>query len=88
MITKKESIIKAESIPSISPDSATLADAFLSSQDVRKETKKTYEKGLRLFLTWLQENNIQSPNGETLIRYKETLMDQRICPTTHSWKDA
>ena len=42
---KKDNIVKAESVSNIPTDSATLADAFLSSQDVRKETKKTYTKG-------------------------------------------
>ena len=65
------SIVKSGDM--MSNDSVTLARAFLSSQDIGEASKRTYGKGLLLFLEWLRGNDIQSPNRETIIRYKEDL---------------
>jgi len=49
---------------------------FLAAQDVKLSFKKTYERGLRQFLTWLERSGDQNPTRETVLSYKNSLEAQ------------
>ena len=51
----------------------SLIDAFLSSQDVRENTKEVYRKQLKQFMGWMQEQGIAEPTREDILAYRESL---------------
>ncbi len=51
----------------------SLIDAFLSSQDVRENTKEVYRKQLKQFMGWIQEQGIAEPTREDILAYRESL---------------
>ena len=50
-----------------------LIDSFLSSQQVKKNSKQTYKWGLRKFINWIEEKGIQNPTFEDILNYKALL---------------
>lgn len=52
-----------------------ILEDFISNLDARKETKNTYLKGVKVFLSWCYENEIEEVDRITLIRYKEDLIN-------------
>jgi integrase/recombinase XerC/integrase/recombinase XerD len=67
-----------------SGDFAGLIARFLAAQDVKPSSKKTYERSLRPFLTWLQRSGAQSPTRETVLSYKAALEAQGLSALTVS----
>ena len=49
------------------------AEMFLSSQDVKPSSKKTYRRALRQFVDWFIKAAIQNPTREDILRYKATM---------------
>lgn len=50
-----------------------LIAGFIRAQDVKENSRESYAKGLRKFLTWLRERNITSPTRQTILDYKMDL---------------
>jgi len=67
-----------------SGDLAELIARFLAAQDVKPNSRKTYERGLRQFLSWLQRSGSQSPTRETVLSYKNSLEAQGLSGLTVS----
>ena len=54
---------------------------FKRNLDATPRTKETYVKGVKVFLTWCDENNIKEVTHATLIQYKEDLMKDKKANT-------
>ena len=59
-----------------------LIGQFISSLDVRENTKREYGKQLKQFLTWIQAEGITEPAREDLLRYKEQLKERKLSANT------
>jgi site-specific recombinase XerD len=57
-------------------------DEFLTDIDVSDETRKTYQRQLRQFTEWLEQNEIVNPNQHTIIKYREHLFSTGRSQTT------
>ncbi len=55
---------------------------FISSLDVRENTKREYGKQLKQFLTWIQAEGITEPSREDLLHYKEQLKARKLSANT------
>jgi integrase/recombinase XerC/integrase/recombinase XerD len=63
----------------------SLTDRFLSSQDVKQTSKKTYEKGLTRFMGWIKEGGIGgSPTREDILAFKGYLEVRGLSSSTLS----
>lgn len=61
-----------------------LTARFLSALDVRPSSRRTYERGLRQFMSWLQRSGAQNPTRETILSYKAALEVQKLSALTIS----
>lgn len=59
-----------------------LIDAFLISQDIGEGSRRTYQRNLRQFTAWIQENGQGEPGRQTILEYKHHLEEQRLSPYT------
>ena len=59
-------------------------ESFITTLDTKDITKIQYRKGLMYFEKWIAENNIASPNRETILQYKTLLIEQQLKPLTIS----
>jgi integrase/recombinase XerD len=57
---------------------------FISNLDASPKTKETYIKGVKAFINWCEDNNINEVNHATLINYKETLSRENKTASTIS----
>jgi len=57
----------------LAPQFADLFGRFFSFLDVKPQSVKTYAKALRRFISWLQENGIQQPTRDDVIRWRDTM---------------
>ena len=48
---------------------------FIKNLDAKQETKETYLKGVRVFLNWCIDNNVNEVERITLIQYKQDLIN-------------
>jgi integrase/recombinase XerD len=62
----------------------TLLDAFISSQDVKGSSKKTYRKALKRFIGWIVEEGISNPTREDILHFKGFLEAQGLSSLTLS----
>ena len=76
-------LIKAETTLRLG-DGDSLINAFLSSQDVKPSSKKTYRKALKRFLAWVTKGNISTPVREDILAYKDSLKAEGLSPFTVS----
>ncbi len=51
---------------------------FLASQDIRANSKDTYNRALRQFLLWIQAEGIINPSRESILAYKIYLEAQGV----------
>lgn len=65
-------------------DFAELVARFVAAQDVKPNSRQTYERGLRQFLSWLQRSESESPTRETVLRYKDALEARGLSALTVS----
>ena len=63
-------------------------DEFKRNLDATPRTKETYIKGVKVFLTWCNDNNITEVTHATLIRYKEDLMKNKKASTISMYMTA
>lgn len=61
-----------------------ILDEFKDNLDATPRTKETYLKGVKVFMAWCSENNIQEVTHATLIQYKEDLMKEEKKASTIS----
>lgn len=59
-----------------------LADKFVSYLDISALSVKTYNSGIRKFLTFLHDNGITNPTRNTVVLYKKALMSRYSANTT------
>ena len=59
-----------------------LANKFTEFVDVSEVTLKSYNSGIKKFLTFLHENAITQPTRETVLLYKKTLIEKYSAGTT------
>lgn len=57
-------------------------DDFLNDIDVSDETRKTYQRQLRQFTEWLEQNEIVQPDHHTIVKYREYLFTTGRSQTT------
>lgn len=57
----------------VAPQFPELLVRFFSFLDVKPQSVKTYAKALRQFFGWLQENGIQQPNRDDVVRWRDGL---------------
>lgn len=55
---------------------------FLENLDVSKISKESYKRALRRFLIFLDENNIKNPIEEDFLRFKISLKEKNLKPTS------
>ena len=51
-----------------------ILEDFIKNLDAKQETKETYLKGVRVFLNWCIDNNVNEVERITLIQYKQDLI--------------
>lgn len=61
-----------------------LLEEYKNSMDLKKASKKTYLASIKLFLDWLNENNIDQVEYNTLLKYKEYLQSKYKANTTNT----
>lgn len=59
-----------------------LAERYLAFLDVKPKTAETYTRQVRLFVRYLQENGIRDPNRQTIIDWKNSLVQSGHTPST------
>lgn len=59
-----------------------IIDNFLNSHDIKPKSKETYRRALKQFFKYLDIS--ENPTRETLLRYKEHLIDKKLSPYTVS----
>ena len=50
-----------------------LISQWLKFADVKSKSIETYNKAIRRFIVWLQENNIRAPTAEDIYRWRDSL---------------
>jgi len=73
--TNKSEISKALIVPE-------LVVSFLDAQDVKDISKKSYQKGLEKFLSWLSANNIVQPDRSDILKFKSWLIESGLMANT------
>ena len=59
-----------------------MLNRFVQFVDVSQSSTKTYINGVRVFLRYLSENDINTPTRETILQYKKYLMQAKSANTT------
>ena len=62
-----------------------LIEKYLQFIDVSSNTERTYNVGLKQYYNYLIENNIQNPTRETIINFREYLLQQHKPNTVNSY---
>ena len=65
-----------------------ILDDFINNLDATPRTKETYLKGVKVFLKWCDDNDINEITHITLIRYKEDLMETKKASTISMYMTA
>jgi integrase/recombinase XerD len=57
---------------------------FISEQDVKESSKRTYQRGLKQFFTWVEEKGLELPSISRVevLRYKKALLESGLSPLT------
>ncbi|ODS33205.1 MAG: site-specific tyrosine recombinase [Candidatus Scalindua rubra] len=76
--------VQNDNLPTLTHNWSKMVNVFLLSQDVRKTSKNTYQRGLRQFLTWFEQKAIKNPVREDILDYKAYLADQELSSLTVS----
>lgn len=63
---------------------AALVEMFLSSQDVKANSKETYRRALKRFISWYLQEKITNPTREEILRYKNFLETENLSAFTLS----
>ncbi len=66
----------------LSQDLQGLIEAFLISQDISEGSRRTYQRNLRQFTAWMQENRQGEPGRQTILQYKRDLEERGLSPYT------
>jgi len=61
-----------------------VAHRFLNSLDVKPNSRKTYERGLKQFIEWFAPQAISNPKRENILAYKDYLQSKGISALTVS----
>jgi len=86
-MTKDTSVIKSQETETAltqTLDNSVIIDRFLSAHDIKPKSKETYRRALRQFFKYTDEQAITRPTRETLISYKEYLIDRGLSAYTVS----
>ena len=84
ILKKHESASPPVEISNFEPSYQSLVEKFLLSQDVKPNSRETYRRGLRRFISWITQDNPGNPTREDILRYKAFLESQSISPLTIS----
>ena len=73
--TEKKAILPVKVKEGIAriPSLEELISSFIQAQDVRPNSRESYRKGLKKFLSWLRIREIMDPTRQTILDYKESL---------------
>ena len=69
-------------------DSALMAINFISGLDTRAKTKEIYKKGVKYFLAYLKDKNINEVSSTDIINYKNELLKNHSVATTNIYLTA
>jgi integrase/recombinase XerD len=61
-----------------------LVKKFLESQDVRASSRATYKKMILIFLVWMKAEDVNQPDRDTILKYKDTLVKRGLSNLTIS----
>ncbi len=82
-INKQREIIFKTYNPLTAPQNPEdLIKDFLAFRQTTETTKRTYAKALRVFFTYLHQEDIKEPTIEDLLAYRENLSNKSLEPTT------
>jgi site-specific recombinase XerD len=65
-----------------------ILDDFKQNLDATPQTKETYIKGVKVFIEWCNNNNVDEVTHATLIQYKEDLMTDKKASTISMYMTA
>ena len=65
-----------------------IINKYIESLDVRPRSKQAYEKGIRYFLGYLEENNITHPQRRDILTYKDELNNNHTASTASTYLTA
>jgi len=68
----------AININNIQEKYGTYLEQFLKSLDVKKSSKNTYRKQMKEFFVWTQKNNVNAPDRDDILSYKEYLYNDKM----------
>jgi len=60
------------------PEIESFIEDFLLAQDVSPSSRESYRKGLKRFLEWLKGQGVTNPSRETILSYKESLINEGL----------
>lgn len=60
------------------PEIESFIEDFLRAQDVSPSSRESYRKGLKRFLEWLKGQGVTNPSRETILSYKESLINEGL----------
>ncbi len=75
MINKQETLFQQHIL-------AQHQELFLQAIDTCESSKQTYKRQLQAFFTWLASTNIDSPNQQTILEYREYLQNKKLSVST------
>ena len=47
----------------------TYVNQFIASLDIKENTKKSYRHAMKVFIKWIEENNISNPTSGSFLLY-------------------
>lgn len=62
----------------------SLIEGFLSSQDIKPNSRETYRQGLTQFMAWIARGEIQNPTREDILAYKRNMEEKGLSSNTLS----
>ena len=75
-------VAEKQEVLELSESLGSRAEQFINSLDAKDTTKNAYRKSLKVFQAWTIENNITSPDRETILEYKQYLQARDLSPQT------
>jgi len=60
------------------PEIESFIEDFLLAQDVSPSSRESYRKGLKRLLEWLKGQGVTNPSRETILSYKESLINEGL----------
>ena len=81
---RKEAMAIKENQLQVRNDFDALMQQFIDAQDVKPNSKVTYQRMLKQFFSWIQVEAINNPDRETILKYKHYLESKGLSPLSIS----